>query len=286
MHHIVYKTTQKSTGRWYIGKHSTNNLEDGYMGSGTEISAAIKENPEDFEREVLCECDSSEEAYEAEARLMSPGVLVENYDMIFNRIPGGNLTRRSIFSWAKWKPGKKIPPTTYAVDVNEDKLTKLSFFNKSGVARVSYGTIKHEAYYNSSYLKMNATLSKISRPAYRAFYSKAIDFGSGNYITITMKSDYMFIFIDSLWTKANVIHKRGKEYISEDFFLRPNPAGGFKLSKYNPGNIYDGLSTEELSKLVSQRDVEIQELKIALENANLKARKHYAKICELRDRMK
>ena len=133
---------------------------------------------------------------------------------------------------------------------------------------------------------MNATLSKISRPAYRAFYSKAIDFGSGNYITITMKSDYMFIFIDSLWTKANVIHKRGKEYISEDFFLRPNPAGGFKLSKYNPGNVYDGLSAEELSKLLSQRDVEIQELKIALENANLKARKHYAKICELRDRMK
>ncbi len=36
-YHYIYKTTCKVTGRYYIGMHSTDNLEDGYLGSGKRL---------------------------------------------------------------------------------------------------------------------------------------------------------------------------------------------------------------------------------------------------------
>jgi hypothetical protein len=41
-HHIIYKTTCLVTGRWYIGMHSTDDLADGYVGSGTFLWKSIK----------------------------------------------------------------------------------------------------------------------------------------------------------------------------------------------------------------------------------------------------
>jgi len=53
-YHFIYKTTDTRNGNFYVGMHSTDNLDDGYVGSGLRISRLIyKHGKEIFKREIL-----------------------------------------------------------------------------------------------------------------------------------------------------------------------------------------------------------------------------------------
>jgi hypothetical protein len=53
--HFLYRTTCSLSGKYYVGIHSTNKLNDGYLGSGKHVNASIaKYGPEYFTREILC----------------------------------------------------------------------------------------------------------------------------------------------------------------------------------------------------------------------------------------
>lgn len=45
---FIYKTTNTITGKFYIGMHSTDDLNDGYLGSGLVIKNSIKKYGKDF----------------------------------------------------------------------------------------------------------------------------------------------------------------------------------------------------------------------------------------------
>lgn len=60
-YNYIYLITNKLNGKIYIGKHSTDNLNDGYMGSGIIIKRAIaKDGKDNFTKEYLAFCDSED----------------------------------------------------------------------------------------------------------------------------------------------------------------------------------------------------------------------------------
>jgi len=56
-YHFIYKTTNKITGRYYFGMHSTDNLDDGYLGSGRRLRYSLnKYGNDNHYREIIEFC--------------------------------------------------------------------------------------------------------------------------------------------------------------------------------------------------------------------------------------
>lgn len=75
-YYLLYKITNLLNGMIYIGIHKTNNLDDGYMGSGKLIQRAIKKHGiKNFKKEILLECSSQKELYLEESKLVNEDFL-------------------------------------------------------------------------------------------------------------------------------------------------------------------------------------------------------------------
>lgn len=71
MFYIVYKTTNLLDRKYYIGCHQTDNLYDGYLGSGKHLKRAIKKyGVENFTREILYSFETKEEMFLKEQELV------------------------------------------------------------------------------------------------------------------------------------------------------------------------------------------------------------------------
>ncbi len=80
--HFIYKTTNLLSGKYYIGMHSTNNIEDGYLGSGTRLRYSIKKHgKENHEREIIEFLNSRSELKKRENEIVNLNEISKKYCM-------------------------------------------------------------------------------------------------------------------------------------------------------------------------------------------------------------
>lgn len=76
--HYLYKTTCLITGRYYIGMHSTSNLNDGYMGSGLRLRKSIRKyGIYNHKKEILEFFESRVLLFEAEEKAITPEMITD-----------------------------------------------------------------------------------------------------------------------------------------------------------------------------------------------------------------
>lgn len=71
-YNFIYKTTNLLSGKYYYGMHSTDNLEDGYMGSGRRLRYSLnKYGNENHKREIIEFCINRKELKKREKEIIN-----------------------------------------------------------------------------------------------------------------------------------------------------------------------------------------------------------------------
>ena len=106
-YHYFYKITNKVNGHFYYGIHSTNNLDDGYMGSGTRLHYAYKKYGIDcFEKEIIVFFDTRKEAAKYEAEVVNENLIID--PNCYNVILGGDYLTTLGVAIVKDKNGNRF----------------------------------------------------------------------------------------------------------------------------------------------------------------------------------
>ena len=115
-YNFTYQTKSLVNGKTYVGVHSTQDINDGYLGSGKALKRAIKKHGEgNFIREILCFFDTREEAFEEEAWLIDEEWVKseDNYNLCL---------------------GGFAPPSTKGKKMSEEQKRKIGEANKGGTS--------------------------------------------------------------------------------------------------------------------------------------------------------
>lgn len=87
-YHYIYKTTNLINGKFYIGMHSTDNLEDEYIGSGKRLWYSIrKHGKENHKKEILEFLPDRKSLSEREKQIVNEELL--NNSLCMNLASGG-----------------------------------------------------------------------------------------------------------------------------------------------------------------------------------------------------
>jgi hypothetical protein len=111
-----YKTENLINGKFYYGVHKTNDLNDGYFGSGRRILYAIKKYGKDnFKKENILFFDTFDEALNYESEYVDEVLLLD--PSCYNINLGGKSGFRSLWMNPEWVKNFKI--------VSSERLKKL-----------------------------------------------------------------------------------------------------------------------------------------------------------------
>lgn len=110
-YHFIYKTTCLITKKYYIGMHSTDNLEDGYMGSGKALKFSIERyGKENHKVEIIEMVENRELLAEREKAIVTINK-VRNGKCLNLKVGGiGGFTKKAKKKKKRKSSVKKSPP--------------------------------------------------------------------------------------------------------------------------------------------------------------------------------
>lgn len=135
MKHYVYKITNLVNGKMYIGKRSCKKdiEKDKYIGSGKLLKRAVKKNGiENFKKEILVVCNTEEEAFNEERRIIKELKATESEEY-YNIAEGGNgFTSDEVKKrWENEEYRNKIRETTKKLWENPEFREKIKEVNSN-----------------------------------------------------------------------------------------------------------------------------------------------------------
>lgn len=156
-YHYIYKTTNIINNKFYIGMHSTDNLNDGYLGSGKRLWFSINyHGKENHKIEILEFCNDRVSLKNREKEIVNKELLNEDLCMNLQLGGGGGISSEehhkkmrdasSIYQKEKWK------------DPNyREKIKKIIIenFKKGHINRVKYDLFKGKTHTEETKLKMS-----------------------------------------------------------------------------------------------------------------------------------
>jgi hypothetical protein len=108
-YHFIYKTTCSITGKYYVGMHSSDNLDDGYLGSGKILGySRHKYGDENHTREILEYAESREQLRSREKVIVNEELLSDplNINLKYSGEGGWDQVNKNLSKEQKSKRGR------------------------------------------------------------------------------------------------------------------------------------------------------------------------------------
>lgn len=150
-YHYIYKTVCSITGKFYIGMHSTDNLNDGYQGSGKILRYSVtKYGKENHHTEILEFLTSRQELKFREAQIINEDLL-GNEDCMNLQLGGGDGWEY-VHKNGAHKNGQKKAAEVYKKRLLEDSefrarvKSKISENNKAAWKAGAFDQVDHATF--------------------------------------------------------------------------------------------------------------------------------------------
>ena len=92
-YHFIYKTVCLPTGKFYVGMHSTDLLDDSYLGSGKRLSRSVKKHGRENHKREIIESFNDRLSLIAREKEIITSELIKN-PLCMNLILGGAALHR------------------------------------------------------------------------------------------------------------------------------------------------------------------------------------------------
>ena len=111
MFYTIYKITNLLNDKIYIGKHQTDNLNDGYMGSGKYLKHSIKKyGIENFKKEIIFVFDNENDMNAKEAEIVTEDFCANNntYNICVGGKGGFSYVNKNSLNVKQFKVNKEL----------------------------------------------------------------------------------------------------------------------------------------------------------------------------------